>query len=146
MPADSLLTGLRRITGLTEPPPQEEAPVPGPPPVDRLMEWLGDVISALAALGIAVAGTLTLAGLWIWEHTLEGRVYSRSWQKRMAERKARQITAASFRAVPAAPPAPGQDEAADASPGPPAIQAQAVAAPRESTALREKESVTLIPD
>lgn len=112
-PADSLLERLRRITGLTEaelPPPPRESPDPGPPPVDRLMEWLGDVTSSLAALGLALGAALALAGFWIWEHTLEGRVYSRSWQKRMAERKAHRITVASFRAEPATPPAPEQEK------------------------------------
>jgi len=90
-PPDSLLARLRQITGLTEaelPPPPPEKPVRQGPPVEQLMVALREITGVAAACGIAVAAALAVVVVWMWERTLEGRLYARRWQQPRAARKA----------------------------------------------------------
>lgn len=106
-PPASLLARLHQITGLTDPgehPPPEDHPA-GPPPVDRLIVWLREATGVLAACGIAVAVALAVIALWLWERTLEGRLYARRWQQRRASlRLARKEEEARLAAVASVPP------------------------------------------
>ena len=104
---DSLLARLRKITGLTDaelplPPPAEEDPA-HQAPVEKLIVALREVTGVLSACGIAVAAALAVVALWLWERTLEGRLYARRWQQRRMQARAEKQSAAEVPAALASP-------------------------------------------
>jgi hypothetical protein len=124
-PPESLLERLRKITGLSgaelPPPPPAEPAHPGPP-VDLLMVALREATGVATACGIAVAAALAVAFLWIWERTLEGRLYARRWQQRRAARRESRIESPAPAGVPQAPAEVAATEMVEALPGESAVQ------------------------
>lgn len=117
---DSLLARLRKITGLTDaelppPPPPEEDPAHQAAPVEKLIVALREMTGVLSACGIAVAAALAVVALWLWERTLEGRLYARRWQQRRMQARAEKQSAAEVPGALASPvsqsrlcPVPGE--------------------------------------